>query len=93
MRLNYNDCEFEPISVRGIRCLFTDERIDRKTVPKNMYLYEVRHWDDDWGIPCEIATHVAVNFYGTIISNSRLPLNDEGYMLIDPDDMRFSTRR
>lgn len=49
--------------------LFTDERIETNTVPSTLYKYEVRYDDEFDGDPVEIASSVAVNFFGTIISH------------------------
>ena len=42
---------FESVTVLDKPMLFTCARIDRDTVPKGMYLYEVRHDDDQRGDP------------------------------------------
>ena len=53
-----------------------------------MYLYEVRHDDDGRGDPCEIAEHILVNHWGTLISNRPIRLEQPNkdwkpYRLID----------
>ena len=48
--------------------LVSSGRIQRESVPKGFYCYEVRHDDECMGIPCEISSHVLVNFWGTVIS-------------------------
>lgn len=58
---------YERVEVFGKECLFTCSRIDRDTVPKGLYAYDVRHDDDCHGIPCQIKTFVMVNHWGTII--------------------------
>ena len=50
--------------------LFTCLRVDRDTVPQGMYMYEVRHDDDQQGEPVQIANWIMVNHWGTLISNS-----------------------
>lgn len=51
--------------------LFTSARIDRKTVPENLFCYDARHDDDCQGIACEIKPYVAVNHWGTILTVKR----------------------
>ena len=53
----YNAMEeiFTEIEVLGKPALFHDMRIDRNTVPKGLYLYEIRHDDKGWGNPVRIA--------------------------------------
>lgn len=76
MRYNANEVQWETVAVLGKIMLFSDCRVDRKTVPDGMYMYEVRHADDDWGDPCEIAEGVLVNFFGTLLSREKLPLKE-----------------
>ena len=53
-------------------------------------MYEVRHDDDQQGIPCEIAEHIFVNHWGTLISNRPIRLdrdtpNSKPYRLINEE--------
>lgn len=41
MQLDYNKEKFTKVIVCGIECDFSDMRIDRSTVPKGRYQYEV----------------------------------------------------
>ena len=41
MLCDYKTEHFQKASVCGIRCEFSDTRIDRSTVPKGKYQYEV----------------------------------------------------
>ena len=71
-RMNYeknaNEIIFDEIIVLGTPALFTDWRVDRTSVPTDMKMYEVRHADEDWGEPCQLARGIFVNFYGTILT-------------------------
>ncbi len=66
--------EFELVTVLEKPMLFSMGRLDRNTVPKGMYLYEVRHDDAGQGIPMEIAEHILVNHWGTLLSNAPIRL-------------------
>ena len=66
---------FENVTVLNRPMLFTCLRCDRDTLPKGMYMYEVRHDDECQGIPCEIAEHVLVNHWGTLITNKPVSLD------------------
>ena len=37
---------FEEVTVLGVPMLFTAMHVDKSTVPKGLYLYEVRHDDE-----------------------------------------------
>ena len=76
MRYNANEVPWEVVTVLGKTMLFFDRRISRETVPEGLHMYEVRHADDDWGDPCEIAEGILVNFFGTLLSKEELPLRE-----------------
>lgn len=46
MRYDAMTEDFEEITVFNKPALFTNIRIDKATVPKGLYMYEVRHNDD-----------------------------------------------
>jgi len=90
MRYNAMAESFEEVTVLGRPMLFSDFRIDRGTVPKGLYMYEVRHDDSGRGDPCEISKCVAVNFFGTLISSRPVRLESCGkagreFREIDPE--------
>ena len=89
-RLNAMKETFEEVTVLDHPMIFTCARIDRDTVPKGLYVYEVRHDDDQQGDPVEIGRWILVNHWGTIISNRPIrlkesPLQNNGYRDIDPE--------
>lgn len=59
-------------------------RINRNTVPKGLYLYKVRHDDEGWGNPLQIAKGIMVNHFGSIITRGQVQLPANGYLDIDP---------
>lgn len=68
MSKNADNVTYEYVCYGNKTFLFTDERIETNTVPSTLYKYEVRYDDEVYGDPVEIASSVAVNFLGTIIS-------------------------
>ncbi len=76
MRYSANEAPWEAVTVLGKTMLFSECRVDRATVPDELYMYEVRHADDDWGDPCQIAEGILVNFFGTLLSREKLPLKE-----------------
>lgn len=90
-RLNAMNETFEMVTVLEKPMLFSCCRIDRSTVPKGLYMYEVRHDDDMRGDPMQIANWIMVNHWGTLISNEPLNLNsrktaNNAYLDIDPHE-------
>lgn len=83
--------QYERVTVLGLPMLFTNSRIDRETVPKGLFLYEVRHDDDQQGDPVQLGKWIMVNHWGTLISNKPVKLEpspsiDNAYRDIDPED-------
>ncbi|MCD7954277.1 MAG: hypothetical protein LUG93_00660 [Lachnospiraceae bacterium] len=89
-RSNAKEIDYEEVTVLDKPMLFTCLRVDRATVPKGMYCYEVRHDDEGRGDPCEIANWVMVNHWGTLISNQPIALkknaaSSNAYREIEPE--------
>lgn len=63
------------VDMDGYICLFTNMRLDRDTIPKDLYCYDVRDDDDCSGTFAEVQRYVMVNHWGTIISKEPLPMN------------------
>ena len=81
--------KYEWVEVFGEKVLFTVARIDKKTVPKGVNCYEVRHDDEEQGIPCEIATDIWVNFWGTILSKNKLLNSGERNRYIGEEEWNY----
>ena len=92
-RQNAMEMTWDVVEVLGKECLFNDLRIDRNTIPEGYFMYEVRHADEDWGEPCEIALGILVNFYGTLIAKEQFDLETDTnnpYVYIEWDkDWRY----
>lgn len=89
-RENAMNVTWEKVEVLGREGLFTCLRVDRSTIPEGWYLYEVRHDDNSWGDPVEIALGVLANHFGTLIVKEPFelessPLTDNAYLDIDPE--------
>ena len=91
MRVNAMTEKFEDVTVLGHPMLFTCARVDRATVPDGLYMYEVRHDDDQQGDPVQIANWIMVNHWGTLITNKPIRLEpseriNNAYRDIDPEE-------
>ena len=67
---------YDVVDVQGKPFLFVGWRVDRKTIPDNLYVYEIADGDGD-GCFARIQNHVWADFWGTIIGKYALEL-DEG---------------
>lgn len=65
------------VDMDGYICLFTNIRLNRDTIPKGLYCYDVRDNDGD-GSFAEIQPFVMVNHWGTLVSKEPIPLNQYG---------------
>ena len=81
---------YQTAEVLGQPAIFTDYRIEHKSVPDGYYLYEVRHADEDWGDPCQLARNVMVNYYGTIITHTPIQLPPYGMLDFDSEQFYFT---
>lgn len=81
---------FEQVELFGSSVLFTDLRIDRGTVPDGLYLYELRHADEDWGEPCELARGILVNFFGSVLTSDPIQLPPQGWLPIRENDFDYT---
>ncbi len=82
--------KFQVVTVFGEKMLFTNARVEPKSVPKGLHLYEVRHSDEDWGEPIQIAEWIRVNHWGTLLSAKPIeleksPVIDNSYRDINPE--------
>ena len=83
--------EYEIVTVLGHQMLFTCARVNRETVPEGLYMYEVRHDDDQNGDPVQIGKWIMVNHWGTLISDEPIDLTpcpdcNNAYRDIDPEN-------
>ena len=67
-------------------CGFNDMRIDRSTVPKEKFQYEVAGDDDSGGDSARVQLGILVNFFGTLISDEPLPIGDNGILWLQEGD-------
>ena len=69
---------YELVEIDDKVILFTNARLDRDTVPEELFCYDVRDSDDLDGSMAEIKPTVIVNHWGTILSKEPFPLDEFG---------------
>ena len=82
MRYNAKKEHWNGLEILGVEGIFTDLRIERSSVPKNLYFYELRDDCSD-GIPCQYKSGILVDFFGTFISKEPLPDDNDGFFSED----------
>ena len=86
MRICAEEENFREIMLKGKKAFFSEMRIERSSIPEGLYVYEVRHDEEDWTEPVEIKRGILVNFLGTLISTEPLLQDDEDFMDIESSD-------
>ena len=89
MRKDASKIIYDEISLLGNPPLLTDWRVDRTTLADGFHLYELRHADEDWGDPCQLAKSILVNFYGSILALQTFQLPSHGYLDLDSTDLAY----
>ncbi len=90
MKVNAAEESFELMNMLGQYVLFTNMRVDRDTVPQDLYVYDVRHDDDCTGEICEIKPSVMVNHWGTIICKEPIEMDEFWHSkFVDKDDYSY----
>jgi hypothetical protein len=80
---------YDLFALYGKPVLFSDVRIDPNTLPAGLHAYELRHSDDDISQPVSLENHVAVNFFGTIISSSPIELTQTRHSYANYDEKDY----
>ena len=55
--MNADNENFELVLVDDIPAIFTSAGLNRESIPKGVFCYDIRHDDGQQGIACEIAPH------------------------------------
>ena len=79
MRYDVMNEYYTEIRLFGKPALFNDMRLDQETVPKGIYLYEVRYDDETWE-PVQIAKGILANHLGSVLTRERLKIPANGYL-------------
>ena len=84
MKINFNELNYETLYPLTVKLdngniydgRFTDMRVDRTSIPKGLYAYDVR--DECDGGPGEIRSFILVNHMGTLITTAPIPEAEKG---------------
>jgi len=83
--------KFEAVEILGIPGLFTTRRVDRSTIPKGMYAYDMQTSEADWSQPCLLARHITVEHFGTVLTASPIALPNSGYCDLQAGDFTLDS--
>lgn len=79
MKVNAREEQFEHVELFGKPALFTNFRIDRATVPKGFFCYDLRGSDCDPDRPITVENQVGVNHAGTVLTPEAVAIPKEGF--------------
>ena len=79
MMVDARNEDFELAEIDNVVVIFTNARIDRDTVPFDLYCYDVRESEGFSGDPVMLEKVVVVNHWGTVLSKKTFPLEDDAY--------------
>lgn len=85
--LNAMEEEYESFEILGQKALFTNNRIDRSTVPEGIYAYDLR--DDGEGKISAVEPIVTVNHAGTVLCKKPIEMINGDYRAISEYDYNF----
>lgn len=77
----FSKASYESFEVNGILAIFTENRIDRSTLPEGVYAYDIRESDDGERF-ATVESEVCVNFGGTILVLQEIPMPEIGNVKI-----------
>ncbi len=78
---------FEEVEILGVPALFTTLRVDRNTIPKGMYAYDMQTDPEDWSQPCLLGQHITAEHFGTVLTASPIHLPENGYLDLSHGDL------
>lgn len=96
IRKNINEIQMRRCILLDKLVFFTEDRVDRRDLPDNIYCYELRDGYDT--TPIELSNSVTVDFYGTVLVNEPCPVDLDKYYveltykdftIYDEDDQTF----
>ena len=85
MRYDAEKVRYMRVRVRGTEALFCEARIEKETVPNGLYMYQVRHDEEDWTEPVQIKSYILVNFLGTLLTREPLLSENEQSSYLDSE--------
>lgn len=81
--------EYDYVTFRGKPALFFNALIDPATLPQGVERYELRHADNDWGAPCQLARGIGVNHFGTLLMTEPVQLAPDGILSLHSNALDF----
>lgn len=76
------------VEIMGHKALFTELHVDKSTVPKGVFCYDLSHGEDN-GVPAVLEESVLVNYFGAVLMGERLEL-EKGYLPVAYEDFAYT---
>lgn len=89
--IKFNDTsDYQYMEVLGVEGVFSNLRIESKTLPEGFHKYSLREGED--AFCAQVAEAVLVNHAGDFITKEPLPLGPDGSRELSEDDWGFTDR-
>lgn len=75
--------EFREAQIDGISALYTEDWIDRASVPEGLFVYDLRGSDDGDEPFATVEPRVFANFSGSVVTKQELPMTEGAYAEIE----------
>lgn len=82
---------FEVVRLLDVPALFTTLRVNRATVPRGMYLYELQTSYEDRSRPGLLGRRINVQHFGTVLTAVPVKLDANGYRNLSPEEFDIGT--
>jgi len=80
------DSSYEVFYLDGKKVLFSNLRVSREKLPKELFTYDIQHSDSGFEA-CAIRNVIAVNHYGSIITKEPIELDETGWRFLEDGDL------
>lgn len=87
--IDVNKEQFQEVEIKGHYGIFTELRVDKKTIPADVNCYELCHGDDD-SYPATLEESVRVNYFGAVLMTDKMELGQDGYIPLEYEDFGFT---
>lgn len=83
----YKNVRKENVLVKGVPCTLVRERVAEDSIPMELNVYEVGAKDGK--NPHRVQKGILLDFFGTIVTEHKLPIEPSGYMDLQIGDFEW----
>jgi len=80
------ESSYEVFHLDGKKVLFSNLRVNREKLPKELFTYDIQHSDSEFEA-CAVRNVIAVNHYGSLITKEPIELDETGWRFLEVGDL------